>query len=139
MANERTLAIIKPDALAARHQASILQRIIQEGFEIVALQQLHLSQRQVESFYAEHQGQYFFEGLCNFMTSGPSIVVALERENAVSHWREVIGKTNPEEAAIGTIRKEFGSKTNRNAVHGSDSVENGRKECAFFFAEMNVC
>ena len=138
MARERTLAIIKPDAVASRHHGQILERILQEDFEVVALRQFHLSRPQVEGFYAEHKGQYFFEGLCEFMTSGPCIVLALERENAVSHWRDVIGKTNPEEAEIGTVRQQFGTKTNRNAVHGSDSVENGLRETAYFFAAMNL-
>jgi len=133
MATERTLCIIKPDAMAQRKQGVILQRLLDEGFRVLALKQTALSRAQAEGFYAVHRGKPFFEGLCEFMTSGPIAVVALERENAVKQYRDVIGATNPEHAAAGTIRKAYGTDVCQNAVHGSDSVENGIAECNYFF------
>jgi nucleoside-diphosphate kinase len=133
MAKERTLCIIKPDAVALRKQGAILQRLLDEGFDVVALRQTRLSRETAEGFYAVHTGKPFFEGLVTFMISGPVTVVALEREDAVRYYREVIGATNPKQSAPGTVRQQFGSDVCQNAVHGSDSVENGLRECAYFF------
>ncbi|HEX4474054.1 MAG TPA: nucleoside-diphosphate kinase [Polyangiaceae bacterium] len=134
MSTERTLCIVKPDAVEKRVQGAILQRLQEEGFRIVALTQTHLSRRVAEGFYAVHKERPFFDELCTFMTRGPVVVVALERDNAVLHYRNVIGATDPAKAAAGTIRKLYGANVGENAVHGSDSVENGRIECAYFFA-----
>ena len=138
MAIQRTLCIIKPDAVAAGSSGAILERIQNEGFRILALRRLQLFRPHAEGFYAVHRERPFFTALCDFMTSGPVVVVALEREDAVNHWREVIGSTDPAKAAAGTIRKLFGTAVERNAVHGSDSEQNGQLECAYFFAEMDL-
>jgi nucleoside-diphosphate kinase len=134
MAKERTLCIIKPDAVEKRKQGAILQQLLDEGFAIVNLKQIRLTRAQAEGFYAVHKGKGFFDELCTFMTRGPVVVAALERENAVQHYRDVIGATDPAKAEAGTVRKLYGSNVGENAVHGSDSVENGRIECAYFFA-----
>ncbi|MBM4361665.1 MAG: nucleoside-diphosphate kinase [Deltaproteobacteria bacterium] len=133
MAIERTLCIIKPDAVEKRVSGSILQRLLDEGFRIVAMRQTHLSRGTAEGFYAVHKARPFFDELCTFMTRGPVVVVALEREDAVAHYRKVIGATDPAKADAGTVRKLFGANVGENAVHGSDSVENGRAETAYFF------
>jgi nucleoside-diphosphate kinase len=134
MAKERTLCIVKPDAVEKRVQGAILQRLLEEGFRIVALRQGLLSRAAAEGFYAVHRERPFFDELCTFMTRGPVVMAALERENAVQHYRNVIGATDPAKAAEGTVRKMYGTNVGENAVHGSDSVENGRIECAYFFA-----
>ena len=134
MAKERTLCIIKPDAVEKRKQGAIVQKLLDEGFTIVNLKQVRLTRAQAEGFYAVHKGKGFFDELCTFMTRGPVVVAALERENAVQHYRDVIGATDPAKAEAGTVRKLYGSNVGENAVHGSDSVENGRIECAYFFA-----
>ncbi len=134
MATERTLCIIKPDAVEKRAQGSIIQRLLEEGFRIVAMKQTTLPRATAEGFYAVHKARPFFDELCTFMTRGPVVIVALERENAVQHYRNVIGATDPAKAAEGTVRKLYGANVGENAVHGSDSVENGRIECAYFFA-----
>jgi nucleoside-diphosphate kinase len=131
---ERTLCIIKPDAVEKRVQGPILQRLQEEGFRIVAMRQTRLSRRTVEGFYAVHKERPFFDELCTFVARGPVVVVALERENAVQHYRKVIGATDPAKADPGTVRKLYGANVGENAVHGSDSVENGLTECAYFFA-----
>lgn len=138
MAIERTLCIIKPDAKERSLEGAILQRVQAEGFKILCLRQLHLTRRQAEGFYLVHQGKTFFDKLCTIMTRSPVVVVALEREDAVARWREVIGTTNPEQAAEGTIRKLYALDMTNNSVHGSDSVENGRLECAYFFPECDL-
>jgi nucleoside-diphosphate kinase len=132
--SEFTLAIIKPDAVEKKHQAQILQRIIDEGFEIVAMRQHGLSTAEAEGFYAVHRERPFFGELVSYMTKGTVIVAALRRPDAVAHWRKVIGATDPRKAEPGTIRQKFGVDLTANAVHGSDSVENGLRETAFFFA-----
>src|SRR5688572_12442739 len=109
MARQRTLCLIKPDAVEKRKHGSILQRLLDEGFEIVALKQLKLSRAQAEGFYAVHKGRGFFDELCTFMSRGPIVAAALERENAVQHYRDVIGATDPAKAADGTVRKLYGS------------------------------
>lgn len=134
MSIERTLCIVKPDAVEKRAQGSIIQRLLDEGFRIVAMKQTTLSRATAEGFYAIHKARPFFDELCTFMTRGPVVIAALERENAVQHYRNVIGATDPAKAAEGTVRKLFGANVGENAVHGSDSVENGRSECAYFFA-----
>lgn len=138
MAIQRTLCIIKPDAVEKGKAGAILQRVQEEGFKIRGLRQLHLSLRQAEGFYAVHRGRPFFKDLCEFMSRGPVVVAALEREEAVQHWRQVIGATDPAKAEPGTIRKLYGAHVGENAVHGSDSEQNGRLECAYFFAEMEL-
>ena len=134
MAKERTLCIIKPDAVEKRKQGAIVQRLLDEGFTVLNLKQIQLTRAQAEGFYAVHKGKGFFDELCTFMTRGPVVVAALERENAVQHYRAVIGATDPAKAEPGTVRKLYGTNVGENAVHGSDSVENGRIECAYFFA-----
>lgn len=131
--DESTLCIIKPDAVSKKHQAKILQRILDEGFEIVALRQQSLSQAEAEGFYAVHRERPFFGELVTFMTQGPVILAALRRADAVAHWRRVIGATDPRKADAGTLRQQFGADLSNNAVHGSDSVENGLRETAYFF------
>ncbi len=138
MAIQRTLCIIKPDAVEKGKVGAILQRVQEEGFRLRALRQVHLSRRQAEGFYAVHRGRPFFEDLCEFMSRGPVVTAALEREEAVQRWREVIGATDPAKADSGTIRKLYGANVGENAVHGSDSEANGRLECAYFFAEMDL-
>lgn len=133
MAIERTLCIIKPDAVEKRAQGAILQRILDEGFQVLAMRQTHLSRRHAEGFYAVHKERPFFGELVEFMTRGSVVVIALQAENAVQKWRDVIGATDPAKAADGTIRKLHGNNVGENAVHGSDSVENGRIECGYFF------
>ena len=133
MALERTLCIIKPDAVEKGVQGKIIQRLIEERFRVVAMRQLQLSRPMAEGFYAVHRERAFFSDLCTFMTRGAVVVLALERENAVQHYRDVIGATDPAKAADGTVRKMFGANVGENAVHGSDSVENGITECAYFF------
>lgn len=134
MAVQRTLCIIKPDAVEKRKQGEIIQRLLDEGFRILGMRQLRLSQAQAEGFYAVHRERSFFGELVSFMTRGPVVVIALEAENAVQRYRDVIGATDPAKAAAGTIRKLYGKDVGENAVHGSDSEENGRIECGYFFA-----
>jgi nucleoside-diphosphate kinase len=134
----RTLAIIKPDAVSMGYASTISDRIIKEGFIILGTKKIKMSLSQSEGFYTVHIGKPFFEELTRFMSSGPCIVLALEKENAVDSWREVIGATNPKEADEGTIRKEFAKNVGENAVHGSDSDENATQEIAFFFLEEEL-
>lgn len=136
---ERTLSIIKPDAVKRRLIGSILTRFEQEGFKIIATKMLHLTQEQAEGFYAEHQGKEFFEPLVAYMMSAPIVVSVLEKENAVQDYRTLIGTTNPETAATGTIRKDFAISQRENSVHGSDSLESALKEIAYFFANSEIC
>jgi nucleoside-diphosphate kinase len=133
MAIERTLCIIKPDAVRARKQGAILQRVLDAGFKVIAMRQVALSQQMAEQFYAIHRERSFFGELVEFMTSGAVVVVALEGEDSIRSYRELIGATDPAKAAAGTLRKDFGQNIENNAVHGSDSVENGLRETAFFF------
>jgi nucleoside-diphosphate kinase len=131
--SEFTLCIIKPDAVAKKYQAQILQRILDEGFEIVALRQQRLSQADAEGFYAIHRERPFFGELVSYMSQGLVILAALRRPDAVAHWRKVVGATDPRKADAGTIRQKFGTDLSSNAVHGSDSVENGLRETGYFF------
>lgn len=138
MATERTLAIIKPDAVENGHSGKILDRILEEGFRVRAMKLVRLTQAEAEGFYAVHEGKPFFGELTEFMSSGACIPLVLEKDNAVAAWREVIGATNPANADEGTIRKQFAESMGRNAVHGSDSVENGKLEANYFFAEHEI-
>ena len=131
----KTFAIIKPDAVKAGNTGKIYDRIIQAGFHIMSAKLLKLTDEQARGFYAVHKERPFFGDLIEFMTSGPCMVLALQKDNAVSSWRETIGATNPEDAEDHTIRKDFASNVQENAVHGSDSDENAEKEIAFFFAD----
>jgi nucleoside-diphosphate kinase len=133
MALERTLSIIKPNAVEGGHTGAILARFEQEGFRIVAMKMLHLSRRQAEGFYAVHKERPFFNDLVTFMTRSKVVVLALEREAAIAKYREVIGATDPAKAAHGTIRKLYGSNVEQNAVHGSDAPETAKFEINWFF------
>ncbi len=135
MSTQRTLCIVKPDAVEKANAGAIIAHAQKAGFDVRGLKQVRLSRAQAEGFYAVHAERPFFDELCTFMTRGPVVVAALEREGAVEKWREVIGATDPAKATEGTIRKLYGRDVGENAVHGSDSEENGRREVAFFFAE----
>ena len=133
-----TFAIIKPDAVRAGHTGKITDRIISGGFRIRALKLIQQSRRQAEGFYEVHRGKPFYEGLTEFMSSGPCVVMALEKEGAVKAWRDLMGATDPAKAAEGTIRKEFGGSVGENATHGSDSDENAALEIAYFFSQLEL-
>lgn len=133
MAVERTLGIIKPDSLEKGIIGEICQRIENESLKIVAMKMLYLDRTRAEGFYAVHKGKPFFENLVRFMTSGPCVVMVLEAEGAIARWREAMGATNPEEAAEGTIRRDFGTNIEQNAVHGSDRPDTAKFEVAYFF------
>lgn len=139
MAIEQTLSIIKPDAVAKNIIGKIYSRFEDAGLSIVAAKMLHLSQEQAEGFYAEHKERPFFNDLVSFMTSGPVVVQVLSGDNAVSAHRDIMGATNPKEAAPGTIRAEFANSIDENAVHGSDSTESAAREIAYFFDDKEIC
>tara|TARA_B100000809_G_scaffold263627_1_gene317322 strand:- start:8872 stop:9267 length:396 start_codon:yes stop_codon:yes gene_type:complete len=130
--------MLKPDSVNKGNIGAILEKINISGFKIVAMKLTQLSKRDAESFYAEHSERPFFNGLVEFMTSGPIVAAVLEKENAVEDFRVLIGATNPQEAAEGTIRKTFAASTGENAVHGSDSDENAAIESAFHFSEREI-
>jgi len=130
---QRTLGIIKPDATARNLTGAIIQRIEDEGFEIKAMRMTTLSANQAKGFYAEHCERPFFNDLVNFMTSGPVVLLCLERENAVVHWRNTMGATNPDNADAGTLRKIHAENIERNSVHGSDSQASSDRELSYFF------
>ena len=134
----RTLAIIKPDAVASGHTGKITDRITNEGFTILKSKEMEMSLVQAEGFYEIHRGKPFYEELTHFMSSGPCVVLALEKDDAVNEWRLVIGATNPEEAKEGTIRKLYAESISANAIHGSDSDENGMIESTFHFQENEI-
>ncbi|MBF0752103.1 MULTISPECIES: nucleoside-diphosphate kinase [unclassified Pasteurella] len=136
---ERTLSIIKPDAVRRHLIGAILARFEQNGFKIVATKMVHLTREQAEGFYAEHQGKVFFDSLVEYMMSAPVVVSVLEKENAVKNYRTLIGATNPENAEEGTIRKDFALSQRENSVHGSDSIESANREIAYFFADSEMC
>jgi nucleoside-diphosphate kinase len=138
MAVQRTLSIIKPDATRRNITGQINARLEEAGLRIVAQKRMRLTREQAEGFYAVHAERPFFNDLCKFMTSGPVVVQVLEGENAVSKNREVMGATNPKDAAPGTIRADFAENIEANSVHGSDSDANAGKEIAFFFAEVEI-
>ena len=139
MAIERTLSIIKPDAVAKNVIGEIYTRFEQAGLKIVASKMVQLTDETAGGFYAEHQGKGFYGDLIEFMTSGPVVVQVLEGENAVLLNRELMGATNPQEAAAGTIRADFAETIDANAVHGSDSPESAAREVAYFFPASEVC
>lgn len=136
MAGNRTLTIIKPDAVAAGNAGAIIDRILKAGYGIQAMKLVQLTQAQAEAFYEVHRERPFYGELVQFMTSGPVVPMVLTHENAVQSFRDFIGATNPAEAAEGSIRKDFGTSVGNNAIHGSDSDENAIRESRFFFAEI---
>jgi len=139
MSIERTISIIKPDAVAANAIGDIYTRFEKAGLKIVAARMVHLSQEQAEGFYGEHKERPFFAALVNFMTSGPVMVQVLEGEGAVLKNRDLMGATNPADADAGTIRADFAKSIDENAVHGSDSTESAAREIAYFFTEDQLC
>src|ERR1700730_13496544 len=138
MAVERTLCIIKPDAVEKQKAAAILERIEDAGFRVLALRMVQLTRREAEGFYEVHRERPFFTELVQFMTRSAVVVAVLEREDAVLRWRDLMGATDPATAASGSIRKLFGSNVGENATHGSDSLENAKREIGFFFAGREV-
>ena len=135
---ERTLAIVKPDAVQRGLTGKILDRIEAAGLRIVALRKLHLSRGDAERFYAVHKARPFFGSLCEYMTSGPVVVAVLQGEGAIARWRQLMGATDPKKADAGTIRKEFGIDVEQNATHGSDAPETAAQEIAFFFPSREI-
>jgi nucleoside-diphosphate kinase len=135
---ERTLAIIKPDAVERRVAGRIIQRIEDEGFQIRAMKRIRLSTTEAQGFYAVHRNAGFFGSLTAFMSSGPAIVLVLEAEGAISKWRTLMGATDAAKAALGSIRKEFGESIERNATHGSDAPETAAYEIGYFFAGVEL-
>jgi nucleoside-diphosphate kinase len=131
---QRTLAIIKPDAVARGAMGDIIGTLERRGFTILSAKMLHITREQAEGFYAVHAGKPFFESLTIFMSQGPILVMALEKENAIADWREIMGATNPANAKQGTIRKKWAESIERNAVHGSDAEDTARFELSYFFA-----
>ncbi len=138
MSNNLTFGIIKPDAVRANHTGSIIQRILDNGFSIRGLKLIHMTMPQAEGFYAVHRERPFFAGLTEFMSSGPCVVMALEKEGAVKSWRDLMGATDPAKAEPGTLRKEFGGSVGENACHGSDSDENAAIEISYFFSRLEL-
>jgi nucleoside-diphosphate kinase len=136
--SNRTFTIIKPDSVRKNNFGKIVSRIEEQGFKVLGIKKIGLSQKQAEAFYAVHKERPFFGSLVEYMTSGPVFVAALERENAVAHLRQIMGATDPTKADAGTIRKDFGESIEQNAIHGSDSDENAKIEIAFFFAESEL-
>jgi nucleoside-diphosphate kinase len=135
---ERTLAIIKPDAVQRRLTGRILQRIEEEGFQIRAMRQVQLSRQEAEGFYAVHRQRPFFGSLTGFMSSGPAVVMVLEAPDAIKKWRTLMGATDPVKAEAGTLRKEFAESIERNATHGSDATETAAYEIGYFFAGVEL-
>ncbi|MCP3979575.1 MAG: nucleoside-diphosphate kinase [bacterium] len=135
---ERTFAIVKPDAVEKNVIGRVLNRIEEEGFKVVAMRMVNLSRTDAEGFYAVHEERPFFNDLTQFMSSGPAVVMCLERDGAIAKWREVMGATNPEEAAEGTLRKQLGTNIERNATHGSDAPETAATEIAYFFGGIDL-
>jgi nucleoside-diphosphate kinase len=131
---QRTLAIVKPDAVAKNATGDILATIEKNGFRIIGMKMLHISKDEAEGFYAVHAGKPFFDSLTTFMSSGPVVVIALEKEEAIKAWRDLMGPTNPANASEGTIRKKWGSSIETNATHGSDAEDTAKFEVSYFFA-----
>ena len=136
--SERTLAIIKPDAVERRLSGRIVQRIEEAGFQIRAMRRVHLSKREAEGFYAVHRERPFFGSLTAFMSSGPAIVMVLETADAIRKWRTLMGATDPAKADAGTLRKEFAESIERNATHGSDAADTAAYEIGYFFAGVDL-
>lgn len=139
MAVERTLSIIKPDAVSKNHIGNIYNRFEAAGLQIVAARMKHLTEKQAGGFYEVHRERPFFKDLVHFMTSGPVMISVLEGENAVAKHREIMGATDPKKAAKGTIRADYASSIDENAVHGSDSLENAKVEIGYFFRTVELC
>jgi nucleoside-diphosphate kinase len=135
---ERTFSIIKPDAVKAGKAGAIITRLEEAGFRIIAMRMRHLTMREAEGFYHVHQARPFFGDLCRFMSSGPCITMVLEEENAISYLREQMGATNPENAAPGTIRKDFATSIEANAIHGSDAEDTAKFEISYFFPGIEL-
>ena len=135
---ERTLAIIKPDAVSAHYTGKIIDRIDQEGFTVTDLRKVTLEREHAEKFYEMHKGKPFFNQLVDYMSSGPIVVMILEKLNAIPEWRKLMGATDPAKATEGTIRKLFGTDITKNAVHGSDSTDAAQREIKFFFADRMI-
>ncbi len=135
---ERTLAIIKPDAVASKFAGKIIEMLEESGFSIIGMKKIKLSKEDAKKFYIVHKDRPFYDSLTTFMSEGPIIVMVLEKENAIEDYRKLMGATNPEEAEEGTIRKRFGKNIERNAVHGSDSKESANFEIPFFFSEIEL-
>ncbi len=133
-----TFGIIKPDAVRTGKQGAILQRILDAGFKVRGMKLIHQTKKQAEGFYAVHAERPFFAELTEFMSSGACVVLALEKEGAVKAWRDLMGATNPAEAAEGTLRKDFAASIGENAVHGSDSQENAALEISYFFSKLEL-
>ncbi|MBI5298796.1 MAG: nucleoside-diphosphate kinase [Deltaproteobacteria bacterium] len=138
MAIEKTLAIIKPDALEKGIIGEVCKRVEDGGLKIIGIKMMQLSPKKAEGFYAVHQGKPFFASLVKYMTSGPVVVLCLEGENAIKRWRDAMGATDPEKAAAGTLRKDFGTNIERNVTHGSDSPDTARAEVNFFFESSDL-
>jgi nucleoside-diphosphate kinase len=138
MSVERTLAIIKPDAVAAGSAGQILARIEKAGFKVLALKMIRMSEDDAAGFYAVHSARPFFKSLCTFMTQGPCIPMVLEADNAIQKWRDLMGATDPAKAAAGTIRKDFASSIEANAVHGSDATTTAAFEIPYFFSALEL-
>jgi nucleoside-diphosphate kinase len=138
MSVERTLAIIKPDAVAAGTAGKILARIEEKGFKVLALKMIRMNFEDAAGFYAVHRERPFFKSLCTFMTQGPCIPMVLEADNAIQKWRDLMGATNPANAAAGTIRKDFASSIEANAVHGSDAATTAAFEISYFFSAREL-
>ena len=136
--NNRTLAIIKPDAVENNYTGLIYDRILKNNFKILCAKLIKMTKKQAEGFYSIHKEKPFYNELTSFMSSNPCMVLALEKDLAVSEWRKAIGSTNPKDAKSGTIRKDFAKSLSQNAVHGSDSDENAQKEIAFFFSDSEL-
>jgi nucleoside-diphosphate kinase len=134
----RTLAIIKPDAVGRRLVGQIVSRIEASGFKILALRMAHLTKEEAEGFYAVHRGKPFFDGLTDFMSSGPAVLMVLESGAAIKEWRDLMGATDPAKAADGTLRKAFGTSIGENATHGSDAPETAAFEIGYFFRGMEL-
>jgi len=135
---EKTFAIIKPDAVERNLIGKILERIESNGFKIAGMKKTQLSQKEAKGFYYVHKERPFFESLTEFMCSGPVVLLVLEKENAVTAWRDLMGATNPEDAKEGTIRKDFALSIEKNSTHGSDSTENAAYELSYFFSETEI-
>jgi len=138
MATERTLAIIKPDAFARGLTGDIVKRIEAAGLKLRAMRLVRLGRAQAEAFYEVHKARPFYGSLCEYMSSGPVVVMALEADGAIVKWRELMGATDPAKAAAGTIRKDFGMDVEKNATHGSDAPETAAREIAFFFSSLDL-
>jgi len=139
MASERTLAIIKPDAVAKGAAGKIIARIEEAGFTILAVRMIQMSDAQARGFYIVHKERPFYASLCAFMTQGPCIPMVLEADGAIQRWRDLMGATNPASAAAGTIRKDFAASIEANAVHGSDATATAAFEIPYFFATLDIC